>query len=80
MATATVPGIYDPTLANLHVEVSTDDARQMAQRLAVEEGYSWDELRSKRVCGLKTRKFLTGGFGDRNNACDREKDIWKLEF
>jgi cysteine synthase B len=38
MATATVPGIYDPTLANLQVEVSTDNARQMAQRLAVEEG------------------------------------------
>ncbi|HEY6121561.1 MAG TPA: cysteine synthase family protein [Pyrinomonadaceae bacterium] len=38
MATATVPGIYDPTLADLAVEVSTDDGRQMADRLAKEEG------------------------------------------
>jgi S-sulfo-L-cysteine synthase (O-acetyl-L-serine-dependent) len=38
MATATVPGIYDPTLADLQVEVSTDHARAMALRLAREEG------------------------------------------
>ena len=38
MATATVPGIYDPTLADHQVEVSTDEAREMALRLAREEG------------------------------------------
>ena len=38
MATAMVPGIYDPTLANESVEVSTDDAQQMLRRLAEEEG------------------------------------------
>jgi cysteine synthase B len=38
MATATVPGIYDPTLADQQVEVSTDEARRMALRLACEEG------------------------------------------
>jgi len=38
MATATVPGIYDAGLANQEVEVSTDQAREMAARLAREEG------------------------------------------
>jgi cysteine synthase B len=38
MATAMVPGIYDPTLADENVEVATDNAQQMAQRLAEEEG------------------------------------------
>ena len=38
MATALVPGIYDPTLADESVEVSTDDARAMMGRLAREEG------------------------------------------
>jgi cysteine synthase B len=38
MATAMVPGIYDSTLANESVEVSTEDAQQMVRRLAEEEG------------------------------------------
>lgn len=38
MATAMVPGIYDPSLADENVEVSTDDALQMVRRLAEEEG------------------------------------------
>jgi S-sulfo-L-cysteine synthase (O-acetyl-L-serine-dependent) len=38
MATAAVPGIYDPTLADEQLEASTDDARETAQRLAREEG------------------------------------------
>ncbi|MGI8732690.1 MAG: PLP-dependent cysteine synthase family protein [Pyrinomonadaceae bacterium] len=38
MATATVPGIYDSTLADDNVEVSTDDAEEMVRRLAREEG------------------------------------------
>ncbi|SRR6266498_1656922 len=38
MATATVPGIYDSRLADQQVEVSTDEARQMALRLARKEG------------------------------------------
>jgi cysteine synthase B len=38
MGTAMVPGIYDPTLADGNVEVSTDDAQQMSRRLAEEEG------------------------------------------
>jgi cysteine synthase B len=38
MTTAMVPGIYDSTLADENVEVSTDDAQQMVRRLAEEEG------------------------------------------
>ncbi len=38
METAIVPGIYDPTLADETVLVSTEDAQMMARRLAREEG------------------------------------------
>ena len=38
MATAMVPGIYDPTLADENVEVTTEDAQEIARRLAREEG------------------------------------------
>jgi S-sulfo-L-cysteine synthase (O-acetyl-L-serine-dependent) len=40
MPTALVPGIYDPTLADESVEVSTEDAQAMVGRLAREEGLS----------------------------------------
>lgn len=38
MATALVPGIYDPQLADESVEVATEAGQQMAARLAREEG------------------------------------------
>ena len=38
LATAIVPGIYDPTLADETLEVSTEEAQAMARRLAREEG------------------------------------------
>jgi S-sulfo-L-cysteine synthase (O-acetyl-L-serine-dependent) len=38
MASALVPGIYDPALADQNVEVSTIDGQEMARRLAREEG------------------------------------------
>ena len=38
MATAMVPGIYDPSLADDNVEVSTEDAQETARLLAREEG------------------------------------------
>lgn len=38
MASALVPGIYDPTLADENVEVSTEEAQAAARRLAREEG------------------------------------------
>jgi cysteine synthase B len=38
MATAMVPGIYDPTLADEQIEVSTEAAHQMVLKLARQEG------------------------------------------
>jgi len=38
METAIVPGIYDRTVADENVEVSTEDAQDTARRLAAEEG------------------------------------------
>ncbi len=38
MATAIVPGIYDPDLADRKMEVATEDAHTMVRRLAREEG------------------------------------------
>jgi cysteine synthase B len=38
MATAAVPGIYEPTLADGNIEVATDDAQEMVRRLARDEG------------------------------------------
>ncbi len=38
MATAIVPKIYDPTLADAHIEMETEQAYRMAKRLAREEG------------------------------------------
>jgi cysteine synthase B len=38
METALVPGIYDPTIADLDLGVSTDDAYAMTRRLARDEG------------------------------------------
>lgn len=38
MATAMVPGIYDPRLADENAEVTTEDGQEMARRLAPEEG------------------------------------------
>ena len=38
LQTAVVPGIYDPNIADEHLEVPTDAAHAMARRLAREEG------------------------------------------
>ena len=38
MASALVPAIYDPTLADAKVGVRTEDAHEMTRRLAREEG------------------------------------------
>ncbi len=39
MESAIVPGIYDPALADEQVEVATEDAHEMARRLAREQGW-----------------------------------------
>jgi cysteine synthase B len=38
MASAIVPGIYDPSLADRDLGIATEDAHEMVRRLAREEG------------------------------------------
>jgi cysteine synthase B len=38
LASAIVPGIYDASLADQNLEISTEDAHVMARRLAREQG------------------------------------------
>ena len=38
MATAIVPGIYDPRLADMSLGITTEEAYEMVRRLAREEG------------------------------------------
>jgi cysteine synthase B len=38
MESAIVPGIYDPTLADEDVRVSTEDAHELTRQLAIQEG------------------------------------------
>jgi len=38
MATSLVPGIYDPTLADMNLEIGTEEAHAMVRQLAREEG------------------------------------------
>jgi len=40
LGTATIPGIYDPSLVQKQIEISTEEALEMARRLAHEEGLS----------------------------------------
>ena len=44
METAIVPGIYDPSLADEDMRVSTEDAYTMVRRLAREEGLAGGHL------------------------------------
>ncbi|MBA3354794.1 MAG: cysteine synthase family protein [Pyrinomonadaceae bacterium] len=50
MATAMVPGIYDPTLADENDVVSTEDAQQVARRLAEREGLLVGTSSGANVC------------------------------
>ena len=38
LGTAMVPGIYDPRLADMNLEITTEEAQMMVRRLAAEEG------------------------------------------
>jgi cysteine synthase B len=49
MATAIVPAIYDPSLADENIEVQTEDAHRVAKRLAREEGF---------LCGVSSGAAL----------------------
>ena len=64
MASAIVPGIYDPALADIDLGVSTEDAYVMTKRLAREEGL---------LVGISSGANLAGALkvlrdGDKNAA------------
>jgi len=62
MKTALVPGIYDSTLADADVEVSTEDAQAMARRLAREEGLFVGVSSGANVfAALRLARTLPGG-------------------
>lgn len=62
MATAMVPGIYDPGLADENVEVATEDAQEMAGRLAQEEGLLVGTSSGANVfAALRLARSLPGG-------------------
>jgi cysteine synthase B len=74
MATALVPAIYDPTLADSRIGVRTEDAHDMARRLCREEGLFVGPssgaavvaaLRAGREAGARTVAVVLPDGGDR---------------
>jgi cysteine synthase B len=62
MATALVPGIYDPELADENVAVSTEAAQEMARRLSKEEGLLVGTSSGANVfAALRLAQSLPGG-------------------
>ena len=62
MASAMVPAIYDPTLANAGLEVSTEDAFTMCRRLAREEGILvGPSAAANVVAALRVAREMTDG-------------------
>jgi cysteine synthase B len=62
MATAIVPKIYDPTVADEDLEISTEDAYVMTLRLAREEGLlAGVSAGAAMVAALKVAKTASRG-------------------
>jgi cysteine synthase B len=62
MATALVPGIYDPSLADETLKVQTEEAQAMVRRLAREEGLLVGPSSGANVCAaLRVAKTLLPG-------------------
>jgi cysteine synthase B len=62
MATALVPGIYDPSVADENLEISTEDAHRMVLRLAREEGLLVGVSSGANMMGaMKIASRLRGG-------------------
>ena len=71
MATAMVPGIYDPTLADETVEVATEDAADTVQRLSREEGLFVGPSSGANVfAALRLARTLPSGSVVVTIACD----------
>ena len=67
METAIVPGIYEPTLADEDVRVTTEDAHALTRRLARDAGH----VRRRRRAARRWRRALRGRRADSPNAVDR---------
>ncbi len=74
MASALVPAVYDPTLADAKVEVRTEEAHEMTRRLAAEEGLLAGPsggaavvaaVRAARTTGARTAVVVLPDGGDR---------------
>ncbi|MCS7079884.1 MAG: cysteine synthase family protein [Chloracidobacterium sp.] len=82
MATALVPGIYDPTVADANVEVSTEAAQAMMRRLAREEGlFVGVSAGANVVAALNVARTLPPGSVVVTVLCDAgtrymSEDIW----
>jgi cysteine synthase B len=62
MGTATVPGIYDSRIADENVEVATEDAQEMVNRLSREEGLFVGTSSGANVfAALRLARSLPGG-------------------
>ena len=62
MATALVPGIYDPAVADAQVEVTTGEGQAMCRRLALEEGLLVGPSSGASVCAaLRLARGLPEG-------------------
>ncbi len=83
MATALVPGIYDPHLADANVEVGTEAAQAMMRRLAREEGlFVGVSAGANVVAALNLARTLPPGSVVVTVLCDSgtrymSEDIWQ---
>ena len=66
METAIVPGIYEPTLADLNLGVSTDDAYAMTRRLARDEGL---------LAGISSGAALAGALQMLQGRAERDRVV-----
>ncbi|HKC62724.1 MAG TPA: cysteine synthase family protein [Pyrinomonadaceae bacterium] len=81
MKTAIVPGIYDSTLADENVEVSTEDAQAMVRRLAREEGLFVGVSSGANVfAALRLARTLPGGSVVVTVLCDSGSKYLSEQF
>lgn len=81
LKSALVPGIYDPNLADINIDVSTDDALEMAARLGHEEGLLVGPSSGANVwSALKLARTLSPGSVVVTILCDRGERYFSHSF
>jgi cysteine synthase len=86
MATAIQPGIYDPGLADLVVEVESEAAYQMVRRLAREEGlFVGISAGAAAAAALSVAETLSAGlvvtvFPDAGYKYLSDKELWQTSY